>query len=277
MPGTGSSQNMDEGMVEKVEANLDVAFPGGDLDLPQVISFGGSLKAKDLGLYYFRPLPPIRGAKGTATFDATKFTADFSQGAVGKVVAKSGHLDITGLDKSDQDIAVEGEVEGPMKDVLQLLDHPPLGYPSKMSLDPATSGGSRLRPSAGPASGQEPYPRRRAPHLRPCPDPAGEIRRRLHASRSDRRQFRAQDRYPQHAGRRPGEARRHSGLAALGILLRQDRGIPQSHHPSRRYQRHPALHPRLRLSDAASMAPCISTSPIRSLSRDCMRWRSIST
>ncbi len=134
--------NMDDGMVEKVEANLDVAFAGGDLDLPQVISYGGSLKAKDLGLYYFRPLPPIRGAKGTATFDATKFTADFSQAAVGKVVAKSGHLAITGLDKIDQDIAVEGEVEGPMKDVLQLLDHPPLGYPSKMKLDPATSGGS---------------------------------------------------------------------------------------------------------------------------------------
>jgi len=134
--------NMDDGMVEKVEANLDVAFAGGDLDLPQVIAFGGSLKAKDLGLYYFRPLPPIRGAKGTATFDATKFTADFSSGAVGKVIAKSGHLAITGLDKVDQDIAVEGEVEGPMKDVLQLLDHPPLGYPSKMKLDPATSGGS---------------------------------------------------------------------------------------------------------------------------------------
>jgi hypothetical protein len=134
--------NMDDGMVEKVEANLDVAFAGGDLDLPQVISFGGSLKAKDLGLYYFRPLPPIRGAKGTATFDAKKFTADFSSGAVGNVVAKSGHLAITGLDKIDQDIAVEGEVAGPMKDVLQLLDHPPLGYPSKMGLNPATSGGS---------------------------------------------------------------------------------------------------------------------------------------
>ena len=135
-------ENIDEGMVEKVEASLDVAFAGGDLDLPQVISFGGSLKAKDLGLYYFRPLPPIRGAKGTATFDATKFTADFSQAAVGKVVATSGHLAITDLDKNDQNIAVEGEVAGPMKDVLQLLDHPPLGYPSKMNLNPATSSGT---------------------------------------------------------------------------------------------------------------------------------------
>ena len=215
--------NMDDGMVEKVEANLDVDFAGGDLDLPQVIAFGGSLKAKDLGLYYFRPLPPIRGAKGTATFDATKFTADFSSGAVGKVIAKSGHLAITGLDKVDQDIAVEGEVEGPMKDVLQLLDHPPLGYPSKMKLDPATSDltseqlvqrspGVDIGRAVTDVAGSEQdlrgvqrserlVPGRLQPGLaergcgleaadapRPArPDPAGEIRRRLHASRSDRR------------------------------------------------------------------------------------------
>ncbi|HEX4573081.1 MAG TPA: DUF3971 domain-containing protein [Dongiaceae bacterium] len=134
-------QNIDQGLVEKVEVKFDVAFPGGDLDAAQVLAFGGTMKANGLGLHYFRPMPPIRGAKGTASFDATKFTADFTGATVGKITAKTGHLTITGLDKPDQIVAVEGDIEGPLKDALELLDHAPLGYPSKMGLNPASASG----------------------------------------------------------------------------------------------------------------------------------------
>jgi hypothetical protein len=135
-------QNIDQGTVEKVEVKFDVAFPGGDLDAPELLAFGGGLKARDLSLYYFRPLPPLRGGKGTASFDATKFTADFTAGAVGNLVARGGHLAITGLDKPDQMVSVEADVEGPLKEALQLLNHPPFGYPAKMGLNPDNTGGS---------------------------------------------------------------------------------------------------------------------------------------
>jgi hypothetical protein len=134
--------NIDDGTVEKVEVKFDVAFAGGDLDTPQVLAFGGKLKASGVGLNYFRPLPPIRGAAGEASFDATKFTADFTSGNVEKLLIRGGHLAITGLDKVDQIIAIEGDVEGPLRDALELLDHPRLGYMRKMGLNPADSGGS---------------------------------------------------------------------------------------------------------------------------------------
>jgi hypothetical protein len=135
-------QNIDQGMVEKVEVKFDIAFPGGNFDAAQILAFGGTMKANNLGLHYFRPMPPIRGAKGTAAFDATKFTADFTGATVGRITAKTGHLAITGLDKPDQIVAVEGDIDGPLRDALQLLDHAPLGYPSKMGLNPATAGGA---------------------------------------------------------------------------------------------------------------------------------------
>jgi hypothetical protein len=134
--------NIDTGQVDEAKVAFDLDFPGGDLDQSQVTAFAGSMKASGLGLHYLRPLPPIRGASGSATFDATKFAAEFSGGGVGNLVIRTAHLAITGLDKTDQLIAVEGDVDGPMKEALELLNHPPLGYPAKMHLDPATSGGT---------------------------------------------------------------------------------------------------------------------------------------
>jgi Protein of unknown function/AsmA-like C-terminal region len=135
-------ENIDQGKVEHAEADFDVAFAGGDLDAPTVQGFGGKLRASGLGLHYLNPLPPIRGAQGTATFDANKFVADFASGGVGQLVIQRGHLAITALDQPDQIIAIEGDVAGPLKDALQLLDNQRLGYPHRIGIDPANSAGT---------------------------------------------------------------------------------------------------------------------------------------
>src|SRR5262249_28173820 len=115
---------------------------GGSLAAVGVNFFKGRLKASGIGLHYFRPLPPIRGAEGTATFDTTHFVADFSSGGVGNLAIKGAHLEITGLDKSQQIIAIEGDADGPVKDALQLLDDPSLGFPRKVGINPTESDGT---------------------------------------------------------------------------------------------------------------------------------------
>jgi hypothetical protein len=133
---------IDEGIVKEAEANFDVDFAGGDLAAPTVRHFGGKLKASGIGLHYLRPLPPIRGAEGTARFDGTQFVADFASGGVGNIALKRGHLVISGLDKAQQIIDVEGDVEGPLRDALLLLDNPRLGYPKKVGIKAAESEGT---------------------------------------------------------------------------------------------------------------------------------------
>jgi Protein of unknown function/AsmA-like C-terminal region len=133
--------DIDQGVLNEAEANFDVDFAGGDFGAPNLRVFGGKLKATGLELYYLAPLPPMRGVDGTATFDAGQFVADFGSGGVGKLALKRGHLVISGLDKVEQIIAVEGDVEGPVHDALVLLDNPRLGFPRKVGIDPATSGG----------------------------------------------------------------------------------------------------------------------------------------
>jgi hypothetical protein len=135
-------ENIDEGKVDEAEANFDVSFAGGDINETTVKAFSGKLKASGLGLHYLRPLSPIRGANGTATFDATQFVADLDSGGVGSLGIQRAHLIISGLDKDEQIISIEGDVQGPLQDALQLLNQPPLGYPKKEGIDPAESAGT---------------------------------------------------------------------------------------------------------------------------------------
>lgn len=134
--------DIDEGLVKEAQANLDVDLLGGDTAAISVRSFAGKLAANGLSIHYFPPLPPLRGVNGTASFDTGKFVADFGSGGVGNLALKKGHLEITGLDQPNQIINIVGDVEGPVKDALLLLDNPRLGLPKKVGIDPTTSAGS---------------------------------------------------------------------------------------------------------------------------------------
>ena len=134
--------DIDEGLVKEAQANLDVDLLGGDTAAISVRSFAGKLTASGLSIHYFPPLPPLRGVNGTASFNTGKFIADFGSGGVGNLALKKGHLEITGLDQPNQIIDIGGDVDGPVKDALQLLDHAPLGFPKKVGINAADSAGS---------------------------------------------------------------------------------------------------------------------------------------
>ncbi len=116
-----------------------------DAEGAKVESVKGLLKTSDLTVHYLRPMPPITKGVATAEFDAKTFSATITGGEVGNIKVKDGDLVITGLDVEDQFIKVGGDVEAPLKDALQLLDHPRLGYAKKLGIDPKTAGGDGHR------------------------------------------------------------------------------------------------------------------------------------
>lgn len=133
--------NIPDGMVDEASANLALRLPL-DAEGAKVDSVKGILKTSDLTVHYLRPMPPITKGVATAEFDAKTFHAKITAGEVGNIKVKDGDLVITGLDVEDQFIKVGGNVEAPLKDALQLLDHPRLGYAKKLGIDPKTAGGS---------------------------------------------------------------------------------------------------------------------------------------
>jgi hypothetical protein len=126
--------NVGQGKVDHTEAAFDLELPAAGE--PVIHRFDGELKASDVTISYLKPLPPIRGADGVARFTDKSFTIDFSGGQSAGLAVRTGTVRITDLEKKDQRIVIEGRVEGGLRQALQLLNHPPLGYVSKVGIDP---------------------------------------------------------------------------------------------------------------------------------------------
>ncbi|WP_395021209.1 AsmA-like C-terminal domain-containing protein [Dongia sp.] len=133
--------NIPEGMVEWVTADLALRLPSEAGGSAKVEQLKGEMSTSGLTVHYLRPMPPITDGVATASFDADSFDADITGGRVGDIKVQKGYLHITGLDVEDQFIKVGGDVGASLKDALKLLDHPRLGYASKIGLNPDEAGG----------------------------------------------------------------------------------------------------------------------------------------
>ncbi len=129
-------ENMTAGLVETLEADIALDVPGADWNRAEISNFLGSMKAKDLTINYLSPMPPIEAASGVATFTEKEFTVEFGGGTVQGLTITGGKLVIDDFDKPVQMIDVLAQVKGSLPDTLTLLDHPRLGYISKLGLDP---------------------------------------------------------------------------------------------------------------------------------------------
>ena len=133
--------NITSGMVNDLVAETRMRFNRDTEPKVQVEKLEGTFKAEQLTVHYLRPMPPIEDGVAVAKFDAKQFAADIQGGHVGNIKITKGDLLITGLDVEDQFIKVGGDLVSPMQDALKLLDHPRLGYASKLGLAPERSSG----------------------------------------------------------------------------------------------------------------------------------------
>jgi hypothetical protein len=134
--------NMQKGLAEEVTANVDLSLPDGDINKAAVDRIGGTIKLKDVDLRYWGPMPLLNKVSATSTYDANQFDIDVKGGEMGAIRLKPSHVIISGISSDMQYADVEAHLEGPAGEVLKVLDREPLGYASKMKIDPNVVTGS---------------------------------------------------------------------------------------------------------------------------------------
>ena len=135
------TQNIRDGKADTAEINLDILVPEGAKDQVRAREVFGHLTYSDLSVHYLRPLPPVTGVSGEATFSDKEFVLHPQGGRLGKIAVGTGRIHITGLDAADQVIDIDLGLGGPMREVLELLDHERLDLVSGLGIDPAKTSG----------------------------------------------------------------------------------------------------------------------------------------
>lgn len=137
--------NVRAGVVTDGEIAIDIR--PGDLDqmpIPRTM-VSGRFAYEDLGVRYFEGFPPIEGIDGVAHFDGWVLAFEGGGGTAGGLKLNEGKVAITGMTvpgKYATPLHVQADLAGPVADALDLLDREPLGFPTRLGIDPAKTTGS---------------------------------------------------------------------------------------------------------------------------------------
>jgi hypothetical protein len=99
----------------------------------------GTFAFTGLSVHYRRPMTPIVGADGTATFNQQRFAFTIAAGSLADdIVVSEGTVDINDIDKKGETrLIVDAKAEGPLATALRVIDEEPLRYGTKMGFDPS--------------------------------------------------------------------------------------------------------------------------------------------
>jgi hypothetical protein len=138
------TEHIHDGEVDGLVARL-----GGHVDLSanaaqpvQVDTIEGSFDYRDLTIEYFKPLTPLRGVNGSASFNRAQLELVPTAGAVAAVRLAGGSAKLDKLDTDNEEITIDLGLRGPVRDVLEVLDSKPLRYAHELKLDPAAVSGA---------------------------------------------------------------------------------------------------------------------------------------
>ena len=136
------TKNLSHGIVPEATATVGLAGP---LDGSRPIKrthFDATIRGEDITVDYFHPLPVVTNAGVEATTDGKTFAIRTRGGRIDDVQLGDGSVLISGLDDGNEFMEVQIPVRGPVRTILTVIDSPPLGYPSRLDIDPKRTQGT---------------------------------------------------------------------------------------------------------------------------------------
>lgn len=129
-------ENVHKGILDEAVLNLVLTVPENDILAATVKDVHGTIKVSDVEMTCWKPLPNIEKLEGNGTFNEKGFDIQITGGEQGAVKLKPSHMVINGLNADTQIMTMDALIEAPSKDLLEILDRPPMGYAGKMNINP---------------------------------------------------------------------------------------------------------------------------------------------
>jgi hypothetical protein len=129
------------------EARLELAASASAPGAPWVVDqANGTFAATGVEANYLTPMPHVEGLNGEGKFTKSRIDITTNGGGAGNLRLGSATIALTQLDTDNETAELDVPINGPVRDALELVDGPPLGYVKKIDKTPADfSGDMALR------------------------------------------------------------------------------------------------------------------------------------
>jgi hypothetical protein len=145
-PRAWVTSNLSHGAIQSVTASLQGHVPvGKSLGDIVIDKLEGGMGLQDVTVRYMDQMPVVEHVDGAVIFDSDVFTIDLKDGAVAHLAIPEAKVVLAGLSKpSGQTADITVRIGGALTDILRFIDNPPLGYTTKLGLDPGVVKGDGL-------------------------------------------------------------------------------------------------------------------------------------
>jgi hypothetical protein len=133
--------NLSGGKVDRLELTAGATVERFPLRLTN-LNFKGRMGLSGFTVDYLHGLPKLQGVDAQVDFTADAMNFAVSSGGLMGLHVPQGAIRIDQFDQDVQRMTVDVGIQGPVPDVLTVLDQKPLGYTRKIGLDPKQTAGT---------------------------------------------------------------------------------------------------------------------------------------
>jgi len=133
--------NIIGGKVDQADIKMKGTIPLGTRDL-KISDLGGTVIISGADVDYITGMPRVQNVKAIGTYDQKNFHIEIKKGNIKNLKIPKGHIILKNMHLAGQDGDVTLRIEGPLQEVLGLIDSPPLHYCQLMKINPKTTAGT---------------------------------------------------------------------------------------------------------------------------------------
>ena len=130
------TSSLSKGKFTHGEANIKGTLVWNDLENIAFTEASGKIAATGARVEYVTGMPALENVNADGSFDLSQMTIQVNSGEIGDLKAEPFTIQMTNLDKDDEQIDIPVRFIGSIPDVLKLIDHPPLEYAKALGITP---------------------------------------------------------------------------------------------------------------------------------------------
>lgn len=132
-----TTENLQDGTVTEITARVTGHVDVGTETRIRDVVVDGELAYEDVTVHYLPPLPPALKVGGTLSFTEKRLDAAVTTGYLDGIKLKEAKVSLTGIHTVSDDFAtIDAEIDGPISDILRVLDTEPFGYARALGVSP---------------------------------------------------------------------------------------------------------------------------------------------